>query len=127
MSKRKKGSGNDQAARPGSYRDSVIADLRAGKTVYNYKEGGNSMSPRIKNGQLQTLVPITDLASIKRRDILLCKVKGNIYTHQVLCIRKNGGELEFLIGNNHGGVNGWTRCVYGQSVEAYWERRIVER
>ena len=32
------------------------------------------MQPRIMDGQLQTLVPIADLASIKKRDILLRKV-----------------------------------------------------
>jgi len=102
------------------YLASVIADLQAGKTVKNYREGGNSMTPLIINGQKQTLVPIADLSEIKKGDILLCKVRGNHFTHLVKGVRNNKGKLEFLIGNNHGHVNGWTKHVYGKSVDVYW-------
>ena len=102
------------------YVQSVIADLQVGKTIMNYREGGNSMTPRIRNGQKQTLVPIRDLAEIKVGDIVLCKVHGSIFTHLVKGIRNNKGKTEFLIGNNHGHVNGWTKQVYGKSVDVYW-------
>ncbi len=102
------------------YLESVLADLAAGKTVENYREGGNSMTPRIMNGQKQTLVPIKDPASIREGDIVLCKVRGSYFTHLVKAIRNNKGKREFLIGNNHGHVNGWTRAVCGKSVAVYW-------
>jgi hypothetical protein len=107
------------------YVESVIADLQAGKTVFNYKEGGKSMEPKIMDGQLQTLIPIPDLSQIKKKDIVLCKVHGNIYTHLVKATRRNGNRWEFLIGNNHGHINGWTSLVYGKSVARYWERKQV--
>jgi hypothetical protein len=101
---------------------SVIADLLAGKTVINYKEGGTSMEPKIRNGQLQTLVPISDLGTIKKKDIVLCKVHGKIYTHLVKSRRFRDGKWEFSIGNNHGHTNGWTFEVYGKSVARYWKK-----
>lgn len=108
-----------------SYFNSVIADLLAGKPVINYKESGTSMEPKIKDGQLQTLVPISDLGTIKKKDIVLCKVHGNIYTHLVKGRRFRDGKWEFLIGNNHGHTNGWTFDVYGKSVERYWLKKRV--
>ena len=103
-----------------SYVRSVIGDLQMGKTVRNYKEGGNSMTPLIYDGQKVTLVPISDLKTVERGDIVLCKVRGNTFTHKVKQIRNNRGKLEFLIENNHGHVNGWTRQVFGKCVDIYW-------
>lgn len=94
--------------------------MQAGKTVENYREGGNSMTPRIRNGQKQTLVPVLDLAQVQVGDIVLCKVRGRYFTHLVKKIRNNHGSLEFQIGNNHGHVNGWTRKIFGRSVAVYW-------
>jgi SOS-response transcriptional repressor LexA len=103
-----------------AYLSSVLADLQAGRTVENYREGGNSMTPRIRNGQKQTLVPILDLTQVKVGDIVLCKVRGNYFTHLVKKIRNNRGRLEFQIGNNHGHINGWTRQLFGKTVDVYW-------
>jgi hypothetical protein len=103
-----------------SYVAGVVADLLAGKRVENYKEGGNSMTPLIRNGQKVTLEPIADLSAIARGDIVLCKVRGNTYTHLVKQIRNNKGKYEFLIGNNHGHINGWTRQVFGKCTAVYW-------
>lgn len=102
------------------YLESVLSDLKSGKTIENYREGGNSMTPLIRNGQKQTLVPVSDLSTVKVGDIVLCKVRGRHFTHLVKKIRSNGGKLEFQIGNNHGHVNGWTRHIYAKSVAVYW-------
>jgi SOS-response transcriptional repressor LexA len=102
------------------YVRSVIADLQAGKTVHNYKESGNSMTPLIYDGQKVTLVPVGDLKGIEKGDIVLCKVRGSICTHKVKQIRNNKGKLEFLIENNHGHVNGWTRQIWGKCTAVYW-------
>jgi SOS-response transcriptional repressor LexA len=102
------------------YVDSVIADLAAGRTIQNYREGGTSMTPRIQDGQKQTLVPVPDLGAIEIGDIVLCRVRGNTFTHLVKKIRRKKGKLEFQIGNNHGHINGWTRRIFGKSVAVYW-------
>ena len=115
---------SDRSNRTGlSYKQDVIAKLLSGSPVVNYREGGGSMEPRIHDGQYQTLEPIKDLCALKKKDIVLCKVRGNIFTHQILTNRQNHGQLEFLIGNNHGGVNGWTRLIYGKSTERYWDKQ----
>jgi SOS-response transcriptional repressor LexA len=106
-----------------NYVQSVIADLKAGKTVLNYKEGGNSMAPLIHDGQRVTLVPIKDQTAIKPGDIVLCKVRGSIMTHLVKHVRNNKGKMQFQIANNHGHVNGWTSQVFGRCVDVYWERK----
>lgn len=50
-------------------------------------------------------------AAVKEDDIVLVRVKGNVYLHLVKA--KQGDR--FLIGNNRGGINGWVgpQAVYG--------------
>jgi hypothetical protein len=88
----------------------VIRRLQAGETVEGYREGGNSMVPLIYSRQPVTLAPV-DRSKLSRGDMVFVKVKGRLYTHKVLGLRK--GQVQ--IGNNRGGVNGWTKLenVYG--------------
>lgn len=74
---------------------------------------GNSMKPILAN-------PST--CSYQRQDkyevghIVFCKVKGRfIDAHK---ITKVGADGQYLISNNHGFDNGWTRVIYGRVVEA---------
>lgn len=71
------------------------------------------MRGKVESGQLVTLDPLVvdDLAvaDLKVGDIVLCRVKGNVYLHLIKAIQ--GGRV--LIGNNRGKTNGWTRTVYG--------------
>ena len=88
----------------------VIARLQAGEVVEGYKEGGNSMVPIIRHRQPVTLAPV-DTSKLERGDVVLVKVRGRVYTHKVIGLREGQAQ----IGNNHGGVNGWTSLsnVYG--------------
>jgi hypothetical protein len=90
---------------------SHLEKLKNGETVTNYREGGNSMRPIIKNRQPVTLRPIRDRGALEKGDIVHVKVNGRRYTHLVIATRN--GQVQ--IGNNHGGVNGWTSVdnVYG--------------
>ena len=47
-------------------------------------------------------------------DIVFCKVRGNCFTHLV---KGKNDKRGLLIGNNHGGINGWTKNVYGRVIE----------
>lgn len=76
-------------------------------------EKGNSMVPLIKSGQKHKLEPIT-WVMCNLKDIVYCKVKGRFYTHLVKGINLEKG---LLIGNNKGGINGWTKQVYGRVTE----------
>lgn len=87
-----------------------IAKLIVGETV-TFKARGNSMTPRIRNGDLVTLEPCV-MENVKKGDIVLASVKGNNYVHLVK--QKRGKEV--LIANNHGHVNGWSRHVYGRVI-----------
>lgn len=90
-----------------------IAKLKAGETV-SFRPRGNSMSPRIESGQLCTVEPVADHATLAVGDIVLCKVAGAEYLHFVKAIQ---GQ-RFQIGNNRGGINGWIgpNGIYGRLV-----------
>lgn len=77
---------------------------------------GNSMTPHLKSRQAVICVPVKDDTKLEKRDIVLCKVKGHHYLHLIHAIKN---DKEFLIGNNHGHMNGWIgrNQVYGKVVE----------
>lgn len=95
-------------------RDAWIARLKAGETVA-FREGGNSMTPRIKSRQKCTYVPVSSMSDIKVGDAVFCRVGGSYFTHLITAIR---GE-EVQISNNHGHVNGWTKIenVFGRVIK----------
>lgn len=79
-----------------------IEALKRGETV-QFRPRGNSMVGLVESGQLVTVEPIGDHV-LKKGDIVLCKVKGAQYLHLI----KACGPNRYLIGNNRGGINGWT-------------------
>jgi len=84
------------------------------------KAFGNSMLPILKNGSLLTFVKA---AKYDIGDIVFCKVKGRyIDAHKVI---KKDANKGFLIANNHGFENGWTKIIYGRVVEAEHQNRII--
>lgn len=85
------------------------------KESFVTSEKGNSMIPLIYSGQKHKLEPI-EWTDCKEGDIVYCKVKGNFYTHLV---KGKNNEKGLLIGNNKGGINGWTKQVYGRVTEIY--------
>lgn len=89
--------------------EDIINELQAGRSVI-HKPHGNSMTPRIKSGQRITISPV-DPADINSGDIVLAKVKGRYMVHLVTRTSLDG---RFMISNNHGHDNGWTRQVYGK-------------
>ena len=93
-------------------RNYKLEKLQNGETFIT-SEKGNSMVPLIKSGQEHRLAPTT-IDEVKVGDIVYAKVKGNFYTHLVKAKESQKG---CLIGNNRGGINGWTRSVYGKVVE----------
>lgn len=93
--------------------NSIREELSQGKTV-SFRPKGNSMIPRIESGQLVTVEP-ADHSSIKKNDIVFCKVNGSFYVHLVYAVQ---GE-RFQIGNNKNHINGWTSAnnVYGKVIK----------
>jgi len=68
------------------------------------------MKPKVMSGAFVTLEP-RDTYGVG--DIVLARVKGNIYLHLIKAVQ--GGRYQ--IGNNRGGINGWTRTIYGKAVK----------
>lgn len=96
-----------------SWASSYIVELTNGKTV-SFRPTGRSMEPRVKSGQLCTVAPVV-LDELQVDDVVLCTVKGSDYLHKVIRFSWDRSGVE--IGNNRGGVNGWTSIVYGKLVK----------
>lgn len=80
---------------------------------------GNSMRPLVESGATVTLAPYGEGEEPAEGDIVLVKVRGVVYLHLVKALRGKGGDRQFQIGNNRGGINGWVsrRGIYGKAVE----------
>lgn len=89
-----------------------LEKLQKGET-FTTKEFGNSMAPLIKSGQEHILAPVNWM-DVKVGDIVYCKVSGRFYTHLVKKKNLNSG---CQIGNNKGGINGWTKQVFGKVIQ----------
>lgn len=93
-------------------RNYKLERLQNGET-FTTNETGNSMVPLIYSKQDHILEPST-WEDVEVGDIVYCKVRGNFYTHLVKAKNEKKG---CQIGNNKGGINGWTKNVYGKVIE----------
>lgn len=74
---------------------------------------GNSMLPILSNPCINTYQK-QDRYEVG--DIVFCKVKGRfIDAHKITAIGPDG---RYLIANNHGYENGWTRTIYGRVIQS---------
>ena len=81
---------------------------------------GSSMLPILKSGSRLTFVRC---AQYEIGDIVFSKVKGRyIDAHKI--IRKETAK-GFLIANNHGYENGWTKLIYGKVVLAEVGGKVI--
>lgn len=89
-----------------------IEKLKAGSVV-QFRPHGNSMSLKIKSGELCTVEPVGEDQVIREGGIVLCKVKGRSYLHLVSAVKNDG---LYQISNTRGHVNGWIsrRAIYGR-------------
>jgi SOS-response transcriptional repressor LexA len=84
------------------------------------KAFGNSMLPILKSGSHLTF---EKAGTYQIGDIVFCKVKGRyIDAHKIIKVDAHKG---FLIANNHGYENGWTRTIYGKVILGEFQNRII--
>src|SRR5687768_17674137 len=96
-----------------SWADRAIEALRDGRTAVIRPRGG-SMRPKVESGATVTVMPV-DVRDLEVGDVVLCKVGGAVYLHLVKALEGGPDDRRVLIGNNRGGVNGWTKAVYGRA------------
>jgi len=84
-----------------SWATHYIEKLSNGETV-QFRPRGNSMKGKIESGQLVTVEPLNG-KTLKKGDIVLCKVNGSQYLHLIKAIQGD----RYQIGNNIGRINGW--------------------
>jgi phage repressor protein C with HTH and peptisase S24 domain len=94
-----------------TWADAYIAQLQRGETV-SFRPHGRSMEPRILDGQLVTVVPVSERAPVVG-DAVLARVGGKVYLHLVGAVSQGRYRIE----NSRGHVNGWTTAVYGVVVK----------
>ncbi len=96
----------------------ALEKLAQGEEVWIRPHGG-SMRPRIESGERVLLVPV-DPEEVAVGDVVLVRVAGNVYLHLVKAVEAR----RVLIGNNKGGINGWTgkAKIYGRAVEVEGRR-----
>jgi hypothetical protein len=78
--------------------------LRRGAEQVVIKPRGHSMEPVIMDRQQVTITALHDDDVLAVGDVVLARVRGNIYLHKITAI--DGNRIQ--ISNNHGNVNGWT-------------------
>ena len=77
--------------------------LQYGGTV-TFRPRGRSMEPLVMDGQEVTVARLAEDEELHVDDIVLAKVRGQVYLHKVSAI--DGDRIQ--ISNNRGHVNGWT-------------------
>lgn len=82
------------------------------KETVQIRPRGNSMKGKVESGNLVTLAPIT--SPPEKGDIVLVKVGYSTYLHLIKAVQGD----RYLIGNNRGGINGWTNIssIYGKAI-----------
>lgn len=99
-----------------SWASNYIIKLRSEDYV-EFRPRGSSMEPLVKDNQLVGVAAVKEDTDITPNDIVLCVVSGRQYLHLVKAV--NGDR--YLIGNNRGGLNGWTnrKHIYGILIKRY--------
>jgi phage repressor protein C with HTH and peptisase S24 domain len=84
------------------------------------KAFGHSMVPLLKDGSLLTIEKRSDYHV---NDIVFCKVHGRYFdAHKVT---KKNMSRGWLISNNHGFDNGWTKTIFGKVVMAEKDSKVI--
>lgn len=98
-----------------SWAKNHISRLQQGETI-RFRPSGHSMTGKVNHRDLVEVKPIDPDTTLEVGAVVLCRVKGNDYLHLVKQVDHNG---RFLIGNNHGRLNGWIAptAVFGVLVQ----------
>jgi len=98
----------------------VIKDLDE-KGIGKMKCFGNSMTPILHNGGIMTF---KKQEKYDIGDMVFCKYKSRfIDCHK---ITQKSDERGYLIANNKGWENGWTRTIYGRAIKEEFKNEIKE-
>ena len=90
--------------------DRFLKDLETNGTA-KMKVFGQSMKPRVKHGSTLTYQK-ADVYEVG--DIVCCKVKSRIIKAHL--ITQVDGTGRYMISNNHGYENGWTRNIFAKVI-----------
>ena len=99
--------------------DDHIKTLRKEGWV-EFRPTGRSMEPLIMSGDLVRVEEMEDPETLEVGDIVLCTVGRNSYLQLVkgktAAMQGWKSVTSFQVGDNKGGVNGWTTQIHGRVV-----------
>lgn len=72
---------------------------------------GSSMTPKIESGSMLTFIKETEYVV---GQIVFCSVHGRMIDAHL--VKKKDKQKGYLIANNHGHENGWTRKIFGRVI-----------
>ncbi len=102
-----------------SNRDQRYIDAKAALAetgTHVMKVSGQSMQPKIQSGSVLTFQKTDDY---QKGDVVFCKVGSrHIDAHLITKVAADG---RFMISNNHGHDNGWTRKIFGRVIKVNGE------
>lgn len=81
---------------------------------------GNSMLPILPNPSTNTY---QRQKTYEKGDIVFCKVRGRFIDAHLITAVNDG---RYLISNNHGHDNGWTRTIFGRVVSTTDEQGRIK-
>ena len=85
----------------------VWSRVAAGETV-TFRPRGNSMTGLVPDNATVVVAP-AHAPALEVGDVVLVRVSGAYYLHKVIGVDRPRQRLR--IGNNRGGVNGWTSAA----------------
>lgn len=96
-----------------SWADEAIETLRQG-TYTRIQARGDAMTGKVNHDDMVTL-EYCEPKKLAIGDIVLVKVKGTVYLHQIVAINRKEGR--FQIGNTRGEIKGWVggSAIYGRA------------
>lgn len=80
---------------------------------------GNSMTPILFTGSLLTFEKREEY---EIGDIVFCKIRGRFIDAHLITKKSNQG---YMIANNHGHENGWTKTIYGKVIQGEYKKEII--
>jgi hypothetical protein len=71
------------------------------------------MDPLVELGEIEVISPLNNYEGIKVGDIVVAEVRRRLFVHLLYEITSVNKTMRFLIGNNHGHINGYAHKLLG--------------
>ena len=94
----------------------IIRSLSSGRSVKTW-ESGNSLAPLINDGDCVRISPVRDHRALAVDQVVFVMIRPGVFVNHLILKVDETREKPFLIGNHHGGEDGWVPAavIYGET------------